>query len=159
MARPPEELVEASVHVLYEVDMLRATATGIATEINVDWMSHNAFTESFVVHARNLTHFLFPESPYRTDILAEHFFDTSEHWESLRGRLPEDLEDVRARANKQMAHITYDRLEFVGEAKRWAYLEIFTAIQVLIEVFRLNANSELLHPDWDPGDEGVNHGR
>ena len=149
MDKTAEELIAASEHVLYEVHMLRDTAIGIASETNPGWMLHNAVTESFVVHARNLTHFLFPVSPYPTDILAEHFFDTTERWESLRGTLPKDLKNVRGRASKQMAHITYDRLKAVGDAKQWAYREIFDAIMAGVEVFMRNANPELLHADWD----------
>ncbi len=146
--REPQELIAASEHVLYEVHMLQATASGLVSGITLGSLLHNALTESFVVHARNLTHFLFPESPYPTDILAAHFFDDPERWPSLRGPLPDELKSVRRRASKEMAHITYDRLDAVGEARRWHYIEIFTAIQTLVEIFARNATAELLHSDW-----------
>ncbi len=63
--------------------------------------------------------------------------------------MPKDLKNVRGRASKQMAHITYDRLKAVGDAKQWAYREIFDAIMAGVEVFKRNANPELLHADWD----------
>ncbi len=54
--RAPEELVEASVHVLYEVHMLEVTVNAIASEVTKGNMLNNAIVESFLVHARNLIH-------------------------------------------------------------------------------------------------------
>ena len=146
--RAPDELIAASEHVLCEVHMLQGMASGIASGMTLGSPLHNALTESFVVHARNLLHFLFPERPHDTDILAEHFFDEPERWYSLRGTMPADLKAVRVRANKQMARIAYDRLEAVGEERRWEYLGILYVIVALVELFAQNAKSDLLHPNW-----------
>ena len=85
MKRPPEELVETSRHVLYEVHMLEVTASAIASEVYKGEMLNNALVESFLIHARNLIDFLFSEGRYDTDVLAVHFLDDPDRWESQRG--------------------------------------------------------------------------
>ena len=147
MEKTQEELVAASEHVLYEVNMLRATAGLIANDFAAGnpWL-HNALLESFLVHARNLIQFLYPERPFKTDVLAKHFFDEPERWDSLGGDLPEGLKSVARRANKLLAHITYDRIEMVGEKKQWDRGEIHDAIIARVDLFASNARPELLGP-------------
>lgn len=147
-SRRPEELIAASEHVLYEIQMLHAMARGLASEITTGSVLQNALTESFVIHARNLVHFFFPERTFPSDVLAEHFVREVHEWNSIRGSLPDELLPVRRRVSKEMAHITYDRLEARGEARRWAYLEIAGAIQTLVEAFARTADPDLLHSDW-----------
>ncbi len=145
MEKTPEELVAASGHVLYEVKMLRATAGLIANDFAAgnQWVD-NALIESFLVHARNLIQFLYPDGPFKTDVLAKHFFDEPERWESLAGDLPEGLKSVAQRANKLLAHITYDRIEMVGEKKKWDWSGIHDAIIARVDLFHSNARPELL---------------
>ena len=149
MAKRPEDLVEAGRHALYEFQMLQVTAIAISSEFAKGSMLNNALLESFLVHTRNLLHFLFPENAHVTDVLAVHFFDEPDRWKRVRGPLPPKLKIVKDRANKRMAHITYGPNEVGGEEKQWGYYGIFDEIQVLVDVFVRNAKQELLHDDWD----------
>ena len=131
MKRPPEELVETSRHVLYEVHMLEVTASAIASEVYKGEMLNNALVESFLIHARNLIDFLFSEGRYDTDVLAVHFLDDPDRWESQRGALPEKLNTVRRRASKELTHITLKLLAVLPSlfhdtppGPRWAFSEV-----------------------------------
>ncbi len=147
--RSPEELIEASQHLLYEYDMLNVTALGLASGIGGESSPlNNALLESFVIHARNLLHFFFPEQPYATDVLAQHYFPTPAEWVGIRGDMPEVLADVRSRANKEMAHLTYDRLLVDDKSKHWQYLDILAALKEIMARLVQNVPPDLLHQDW-----------
>ena len=145
---PERDLVGASAHLLYEGEMLEATRRVLASGVTAGSLLNNAVLESFLVHARNLVHFFYPQNPFKTDVLAEHYFESGQ-WDSIRPEMPEPLEKIRTRANKELAHLTYERLSVMPKEKHWYFDEIHEAIIHLLRVFTDNVDVAKLHADWD----------
>jgi hypothetical protein len=122
MARPrrkEEELIAALEHLYYEIDMLQGTMERLETGSTEDRIFHNALVESFTIHARNLMHFLYPIGEKPSDILAADFFEDEEYWLKNRPGAPKEFDTARARVNKEIAHLTHDRLSVTPERKLW----------------------------------------
>jgi hypothetical protein len=149
--RKPSELSAAAEHLVYEVQMARATAVGLASGLFPIGPLHDAVLESFIIHARNLVHFFFPQGAQASDVLAEHYFPTPKDWNSLRGELPPSLVRLRGRANKEVAHLTYDRLLVTSKAKSWNTLRILSDLDSLVAKFRSSVSPSLLSEKWSAG--------
>jgi hypothetical protein len=125
MDRAEQELYGASVHVNYEVEMLKAmtsflcefperTAEGI-------WR-RNAYLESFVLHVRNLIDFLYPPTNAKPDdILAEHHVRDVAGWKRRCPGKTKLLQDAEARVNELAAHLTYATAQL---PKDWEFSKI-----------------------------------
>jgi hypothetical protein len=85
-----------------------------------DRILHNALVESFTIHARNLMHFLYPKGKQQSHILADHFFDDAGYWRKEHKKEPEEFGKSRDRVNKEIAHLTYDRLSITPDRKNWS---------------------------------------
>ena len=97
--------IEAFHHVLYEIDMF------LALPVSADHsVISNALTESFLVHTRNLCDF-FEKARSRDDIISSDYGFP----QSKLGVPPQ----VDSRFDKSLAHITYSRLCFNDETKKW----------------------------------------
>jgi len=127
---PPEFLRQASIHVRYEIEQLSNSYTLLR---NAEWWAainaptymaqtaHNALVESFATHVRNLDAFLHA-TPTGDDMWAGDWFAPGE-WDSVREPLPfEALRAARRRVNKEIAHLTYARVE-VGSPV-WPHQEV-----------------------------------
>jgi len=109
---------------------------------------HNAVLESFCLHSRNLLDFLFAEKPYPDDVIAEDYFESPEDWPRIRGDMPPVLEPVRRRVGKELAHLTYARLQVTPEAKQRHFLEIAAALDQAMGTFLRNVSNENLSQKW-----------
>jgi len=106
-------------HVWYEVIMLRETVLNI-TQSEI-WL-HNAIHESFCIHLRNLTEFLFPGQNKKVDdvTIIEYF---PQYRASQLCVISTQLKKFRLKANKEIAHLT-DKRKFELKEKDWPYLEL-----------------------------------
>ena len=77
---------------------------------------NKALLEASASHARVLTNFLFPKRRPPADVLAEHFCAPSA-WDS--SACPPALNTVRRRADKEVAHLTTNRMLGSDPAKAW----------------------------------------
>ena len=146
-------LAYSEEHVSYEVQMFftmieigvkgRVTLGG-APEITPTLS--NALLESIVIHLRNLIDFLYPKNPQLTDIVASDFFDPDQ-WESLRTALTDTLSAARVRANKEMAHLTTDRIFGIPPEKRWDFVGLATELRMVLQIFVKNAKQSRLSPN------------
>ncbi len=137
----PERLREwAAEHLMYEVETLVFVVLELGKELG--GMLTNALLESFVVHARCLSEFLWHDRREQNpkDAFASDFCRSGE-WEKARGPLPRAaLEDVRDRQRfgREVMHLTYQRIDGAGEEKEWpcgeVLMEIATALEKLAEV-------------------------
>jgi hypothetical protein len=135
--RSPEDLVKIEKeHLSYEMNMARATAVGLASGLFGRSDLGNAVLESFLIHGRNLIDFFHPEGSLENDVVAEHYFADPMKWKKRRGRIPESLKRLRIRANKELAHLTYDRLRVPAEEKGWDFLQIVVDLESLFTKFR-----------------------
>ena len=96
-------------------------------------IAFNICIEAFLVHARTLIDFFYLDKFCRikkSDILAERFVPT---WPTIRPADSAFLEDVRARANKQLAHLTVERVDL--KRKSWETIEILKRLDALWNQF------------------------
>jgi hypothetical protein len=131
--RTDDELRRASDHLSYEMNMLQTLALGMAfgfagqkSPIN------NAFLESFGIHARALICFFYAEKPQDDDIIAEDFVS---EWRTVRPSITQVLEMARKHANKDIAHLSYDRLKVIPEEKPWDFPSIWNKMGEVVEKF------------------------
>jgi len=148
--RTDKELQEASNHLQYEFTMLLSVAQALASGIaSQGWLS-NALLESFVIHFRGLLDFFYPPATTKADdVLAEDYFNEKSEWERLRpSPLPETLSVAKIRAHKEVAHLTYARLDVTPETKGWAFIDIAKEMQSLMNLFLQNAPKNRLGSVW-----------
>ncbi len=170
MAEPQhsdEELRAASKHLGYEVDMFleaaaelqrmkehptwattyASTESGFVPEEAADTATWNALLESFLIHARVLFDFLYASDPRRDDVTAEHY---AAGWEGKRPGASQNLLELKRRVNKEVAHISYVRLERPTEAeKHWEFAQIAKEMCQLLLAFLANAKPSCLDEQWD----------
>jgi hypothetical protein len=135
--RPEAELRAAAEHLKYEIDMLRHVAQALSAlqPVKPQWLI-NALLESFVVHFRSLSDVFYPGSNVKSDdVLASDFFDDPTAWEGLRPALSDAFNTARTRANKEIAHLTYARLNVVAEAKAWNITALVDEMAAVISKF------------------------
>lgn len=150
-------LVSYQEHIAYEVDMLVGTAACLArypqepvecSPLRRQWtIQRNALIESFVVHFRVLTSFLFDgmNGGHSQGVFAQDFFgfapdgrDTGRSWKKIRsGKLPASQSAPRQeavrRANIQVTHL----LERRGEegVPRWNLVEVLGWLRPPFQLF------------------------
>lgn len=147
-------LKEASRHVIFEwvqilhnTDFVNGIASGRFAPVEASKMTalKNALVESFTVHARSLHHFFHSSNASKDDVLAEHFIPG---WATTVIPWPTTLDEMKFRVNKQIAHLTYSRLEFSAAEAIWPGDAIVHELEVRIIRFTQLVRRELLHEDW-----------
>jgi hypothetical protein len=154
MARPvrtDQEIAGAFGHLCYELDMLWSTANALHAGVSQDTVRY-ALLESFIIHARNLIHFLDPVNAKRSDVIADDLLDDPGEWQSARGELPERLAHVRQRANKEVAHLTYDRLLVTEATRGWNCRAIALEIKERFDRFAETLDPNVFAKLRDAGD-------
>jgi hypothetical protein len=136
MARPKRstaELVDASEHLRYEMDMLVETAKELESGNSRPDVITNALVESFAVHTRALVAFFYPDThpTWDNDVIAA---DYAPQWP---GKPSESatLSDAYVRASKEIAHLTYTRLSVPVPDKPWDPRSIVQEITRIISSF------------------------
>jgi hypothetical protein len=145
MAYTDEQLLDYSEeHLLYEFHMFRWVAENLPGDKG---FKLSAFLESFAIHLRNLTDFLYtgPENARNDDLVATDFFDSPGAWNP--GPIPKSLADARERANKEIGHITYKRKSGTDPTKPWPVADLFREVHAVAQRFAAGASSKKLHPD------------
>jgi len=120
--------------------MLFGTASAIATvklteENACVWATRMALIESFTMHARVLVDFLYGSKSKSDDVVAEDFFDDPSCWVLKRPKMSELLETIHRRVGKEVAHLTYVRLDVTPEKKRWRISDIANDVHVVLKKF------------------------
>jgi hypothetical protein len=132
MGRTETEVRQASGHVKYEIDMLRATMSYLSKSAGqgdkVEWDVH---LESFALHVRNLIDFFYTP-PKDDDIVAEYYVSDVGRWNAERPAVTSSLLDAKRNANKRIAHLTFGRL--VADPG-WAWETIRAELQPVMECF------------------------
>jgi hypothetical protein len=133
--RTVEELKAVLERLKYEVWMLWSLANILATDNQGKGVIHNALLESFLIHARILIEFLYKNEPYEDTVRASQYFTSDSLWKSIRPPKTELLKKTVKDAHKQLAHLTYTRLQ--GKTQ-WPYIKIANDIKAVLQVFREN---------------------
>lgn len=132
--------------------MFDATGRALGSGLFGPGPATNAFLESFTIHTRALLQFLFPKDAKPDDVLAEDYFENPDDWFQLRGELPEPLTIVNRRVGKEIAHLTYARLDVTPETKGWNIPVIWAALLRVLQAFAKNAPRDRLGPSWQAPD-------
>jgi hypothetical protein len=135
--------------------MLTSLAHGLASGIAAGGWLHNALLESFIIHVRVLIDFLYAEQPRADDVVAADYFYPSDEWDKLRPLQSETLKKARIRTHKELAHLTYERLNVTPETKPWAFSEIANEIQKVMRIFLEKVPKHLLSDPWQAPQKGA----
>ncbi len=128
-------------HLYYELWMLFETASRVLNDraLHDDRLLKNAVIESFTVHARALTVFLWPDVVRSDDITSDHYVIDPAAWASARGPIPGVLKTVIRRTAKEIAHLTSARHRFYAPEKMWDAEPILAAFREPFRVFAAHA--------------------
>lgn len=152
MTRTNEELKKVCEHVSYEIWMLNKTASLSDT---TDAAKNNAYIESFGLHARVLLDFVYNTNGRSDDVLAVDFFDDPTEWIDSIEEKSEILEKVHPRVGKELAHLTYMRLEVTPEEKEWDRSEICKDINETVKKFLDLVSEEKITDDLKKFGEAI----
>jgi hypothetical protein len=115
--------------------MLSETASALRNSDIKAGTIRNALIESFTIHARILLDFLYSTNPQPDDVIAEDFFDDSSAWLKQRTQKTPLLTTIHKRVGKEIAHLTYARLDVTPEEKKWHFVDIANEIGTVLETF------------------------
>jgi hypothetical protein len=146
--RTEADLVQVSEHLHYEFSMLTSIAGGLSSGIAGQSPMLNAMLESFVIHMRSITEFLYNDNPRSDDVIADDFFEKPGKWRELRPRQSELLRISKERAGKEIAHLTYGRLDVTPDTKPWPFIEISNEITQIMNTFIDHVPEARLGPRW-----------
>jgi hypothetical protein len=149
--RTSDDLKKCSCYLYYEVSMLESLARVLATGALGSGPLNNAVLEAFIIHVRAVIDFLYVEKPRPDDIVAEDFLPEEKDWARLRPPLTPALQLAKSRAGKEIAHLTYARLDVTPEAKPWAFSEIASDVSLALDVFLQFVPREILDARWQNG--------
>lgn len=149
ISRSQEELKEASNHLYYEIWMFQTLSQAMALGIAGEGPINNSLLESFTIHVRALIGFFYSENPRNDDIIAEDFFKNENDWHNIRPIKTEILDKAKRRADKEVAHLIYNRLEVTPEKKHWEFIKIFDDLQALVNIFIENVPIDSLGSNWE----------
>lgn len=139
-------------HLAYEIQMFFGTAQILSRMVlssgpsQLEIVANNVYTESFVIHLRNLIQFLYPQRTKENSVIAEDFFVDPMVWKRIRPKMSKTLKDARERSHRELAHLTTDRLKVTPATKRWPFISLAKEIKDLIERFGSSASSIRLDP-------------
>lgn len=147
--RSPDALQNLSEHLFYEFWMFNSLAQTMSLGIFGHSVLNNAVLESFTLHARALLDFLYAERPRADDVIAEDYFDNPVDWLTVRPNKTELLMVIHKRVGKEVAHLTYARLDVTAQEKRWHYAQIANDLKVVFDTFLANVNKAKLGASWE----------
>jgi hypothetical protein len=119
-----DELLDYSCeHLYYELLMFYEMPARLEHDpkIRDDWVVRNALLESFLIHARALAAFLFPDvvKPRADDVTALHYVREPAAWLGARGPAPDEVTMLVTRTGKEIAHLTRLRHPSGAPEKAW----------------------------------------
>lgn len=150
-------------HFIYEVEMLCFSFARIidskqideepaqyslhSTSISTPWVAQhgeqandanniNMALETFLLHARNLKEFFYNDNKrYDTDARAWDFLEDKNLWQKLRPAEMGSMIQIRKRAGKELAHLSYKRIYGTPPEKNWNIGEILSELLKVVDIF------------------------
>jgi hypothetical protein len=101
---------------------------------------NNTQIESFMAHLRNLIEFLFTLNPGDTDVAAVDFCARGA-WNPV---ITQTLSDARRRVNKELAHLTTERISGSPLRKQWDFTRLAQELRPHLQDFVARADSAKL---------------
>ena len=133
----------AEQHLQYEYDML-LWSSRILGFFRVEPIGgiphtvHDALLNNFSMHSRNLLGFLYdgPRNALRSNSVSiENYIDKTTI-DEIRPPISDSIDLVFIKANKQVAHLTTERIEFEAsiDDKAWRFVDILKEIMNLLSI-------------------------
>ena len=110
---------------------------------------HNAILESFLLHSRVISDFLYKDTPRKDDVSAADYFSEPDEWQKLRPSKTELIQRLNKRVGKELAHLTQERLSEEMADRGWPIVDIGKDILAAVKVFGNNVSKALLGSKWD----------
>lgn len=163
--RPPvDSLQDILEHIRYERNMLEHTARNLKRlrpcicESEECRISYYANLESFLMHARNLSDFLYKsqnDNVSVADVLGRDFFSNPAEWHRKRPQSSHrqgNQNGLNHRVGKYLAHLSYDRIGTDVEPNVWNADSIRNEIVNALEIWESLAKGEHPNFNWEKFD-------
>lgn len=137
-------------HVRYEIKILLNVTLAINKKLMVPIGLESTPVESFAIHLRNLITFLYPYKKRDNDVCATDFFLAKESWERVRPDLNSVLKVAKARADKEVGHLTTLRQAGTPETKAWDVIKLSAEIMPIVKLFCDSADKVNLDLHFKP---------
>lgn len=138
------ELAKLSNHIGYEFGMLEKTIYPFEP---INPVINNCRIESFAIHTRCLLYFfLNSKKNQNDDLLAIDFFTNPLNWIEYISERKKDpkIKKIKARASKEVAHLTTSRYWEPVIEKKWKFEEVYLIIYEMMEKFIETADKNKL---------------
>jgi len=143
---PKEKLIEFSgEHLFYEIWMLFHVDEALTKGVK-DQCIYNALLESFVIHASIIIDFFYRSEIYTGDARAIHYIDDKRAWRESLPSYEKYFKKFHRKRNKEVVHLSYNRLEVKLEEKHWNASKIMKQLRKIVDLFLERADPQLLHP-------------
>jgi hypothetical protein len=104
---------------------------------------NNILIEGCTIHLRNVIDFLYLAKPFPTDVVAEDFLPIGD-WDKIRPAITSSLDAARTRANKEIAHLTTERIAGAPPAKGWDFPGLADELRPLLRLVSARALPSLV---------------
>ncbi|MEK7144785.1 MAG: hypothetical protein AAB794_02950 [Patescibacteria group bacterium] len=132
--------VYSGEHLLYEIEMM-LDVLQVDTSNLPPRFRGNMTVELFGLHLRNLITFLYPtRNQQDTDVYARDYFSDKGEWERIAPPLSATLDTARRRANKELGHLTTERIDGFQDRKKWGIASLTEEIVPILQLFCSSAN-------------------
>jgi hypothetical protein len=128
-------------HLWYELDMAFGVGKYLSGQARASGPTPgdarrvaNLLVEGFAIHVRNLIDFLYPNHLRATDVVAADFCPPGA-WEKAGPTISAALSNARTRANKELAHLTTERISGAALEKTWDAVALLTEIVPLLKLW------------------------
>jgi hypothetical protein len=136
---PVPDLAEyADEHLVYEAQMF-VYAKSLSPSPQ-DRLGQSVAVELTALHFRNLLDFFYPGNPKPDDVVAT---DYVADWEQRRPIITIDLQSARTRANKEVAHLTAQRIAGIATGKAWHASHLGDLLRPVVAAFLAAPNPHL----------------
>ena len=142
--RTKDILTAASKHLHYELWMLQSSAS-TQPQGSPSHVVNNALLETIALHSRVILDFLYDDNPRTDDVNA---IDYISNWREIRPDKPKDLDEIDRRVGKEVAHLTYARLDVDPALKGWDVQKLASTVSELMGFFIARCRKDLLSSEW-----------
>jgi len=106
----------------------------------------SAIHESFLVHARKMSEFLFQTSKrvYEDDVIAQDYFPNVNRWKQIQPAPPPAIREMQGNVGKLLAHFTYSVVEHPEGRITWNTSDIYVQIFEALHTFLAEVDASLL---------------
>ncbi len=141
---PPDLLAYSGEHLVYEVQMFFGAISACRAPVGSNHFLRMASVEAFASHLRNLIAFFYPDRfrAFDNDVLAWHFLSPRaslkewfDQWSKARPPLSSTLERAKVRADREVAHLTTERITGRPPEKVWPVVSLGREMRGILRIF------------------------